>query len=252
MIAADQTYSCANIRSFRAQNVDFQTEDFNEATSQQKNSNKGEMVALIADDDEFFRMALGMILKKHLGFTTVIEATSFEESLAYLQSRDDISLALYDLAMPGMESAASLRAVRENFPEKKIAIISGSGRRSDVLLALNNGVHGYVPKSLGAPSIRNALAMILNGQVYVPPLVSEIEGEEAGTGESTDQSALKSLTPRQKEILRLLVKAKSNKEIARTLSICEGTVKVHLSALFRNLGTDSRSATAVIGAQLFG
>lgn len=252
MIAADQTYSCAKIRSFRSQTADYPTGDFNQPTTDQTQSSKRELVALIADDDEFFRMALGMILKDHLGFTTVIEATSLEESMDYLISRDDISLALYDLAMPGMESAASLRAVRESFPEKKVAVISASGRRSDVLLALNSGVHGYVPKSLGAPCIRNALAMIMNGQVYVPPLISEIDNEEPSYEDSSDQHTLQSLTPRQKEILHLLVKAKSNKEIARTLSICEGTVKVHLSALFRNLGTDSRSATAVIGAQLFG
>lgn len=208
--------------------------------------------ALIADDDEFFRMALRVILTERLGFSEVIEASSLDDAVECLSARDDVALALFDLAMPGMKSAASLRAVREGFGDLKIAVISGSRRRDDVLLALTNGVHGYVPKSIGASNIRHALALVMDGLVYVPQLITELGSEEPAQPAVASQGALDDLTPRQREVLSLLVQGKSNKEIARILDLGEGTVKVHMSALFRSLGTSSRSAAAAVGAQFLG
>ncbi len=72
-------------------------------------------VALIADDDEFFRMALSTILTGRLKFSEVVQTASLDEAIEKLTARDDISLALFDLSMPGMESPASLRGVRDCF-----------------------------------------------------------------------------------------------------------------------------------------
>ena len=209
--------------------------------------------ALIADDDEFFRMALRVILTDKLGYTKVVEASSLDDAVDLLSERSDISLALFDLSMPGMESAASLRAVRECFHDLRIAVVSGSQRRRDILLALASGVHGYVPKSAGAASIAHALRMVTDGVIYVPPSVAEIDGtgeEVEASGKDAPRATSDALTPRQREVLELLVQGKSNKEIARTLSLGEGTVKVHMSALFRSLGTNSRSAAAACGSKL--
>ena len=204
--------------------------------------------ALIADDDEFFRMALKVILTERLGFAEVIEAPSLDEAVEQLSSRSDIGLALFDLSMPGMKSAASLRAVRECFRDVRIAVISGSQRRSDILTALTSGVHGYVPKSIGASNIHRALTLIMDGLIYVPSAVTEIDEDDENSG--APQTMPDNLTQRQREVLELLVQGKSNKEIARTLDLGEGTVKVHMSALFRSLGTNSRSAAAAAGAKL--
>lgn len=209
--------------------------------------------ALIADDDEYFRMALRVILTEKLGFSKVVEVSSLDDAVECLLRNDEVSLAVFDLAMPGMESAKSLRVVREDFADLKIAVIAGSRRREDVLQALASGVNCYVPKSLGSSNIRIALALVMEGQVYVPQLITELHSEKeiAQPGTAT-QDAVDVLTPRQKEVLRVLAQGKSNKEIARLLDLGEGTVKVHISGLFRTLGTSSRSAAAVIGAQLLG
>lgn len=214
-----------------------------------RSSTTHERIALIADDDEFFRMALGVILTQQLGFSKVVEASSLDDAVDRLSSCKGISLALFDLDMPGMKSAASLRAVREGFANLKIAVISGSRRRDDILLALTSGVHGYVPKSLGATKIHHALSLVLDGLIYVPQSITEIEADEARNPDRT-RPTLDSLTPRQREVLNLLVQGRSNKEIARILNLSEGTVKVHMSALFRSFGTASRSATAAVGATL--
>ena len=213
-------------------------------------------VALVADDDEFFRMAIRSILLQRLGMEEVIETGSLDEALEGLSEHGRITAALFDLAMPGMESPASLGAVRELFPAIRVIVVSGSERREDILTALEVGVHGYIPKGLGVDELASALRLVLDGIVYVPPSLPEIAREEREAGvfrrapaASADQQ-LASLSVRQREVLELLVAGKSNKEIARDLDLGGGTVKVHLAALFRHLGVNNRAAAAAMGARL--
>lgn len=216
-------------------------------------------VALVSDDDEFFRIALAAILKNQLGFAEVVETGSLDEAIERLAERDDCSLALFDLTMPGMESAASLGAVREIHPDTKVAVVSGSTRRTDILAALAVGIHGYVPKSLGAHDLAAALRMILKGAIYVPPSLAgrppnpaerEPSPPAAASGEMSPKRAIEFLTPRQREVLPLLVEGLSNKEIARKLRLGEGTVKIHMAALFRSLRVRNRQEAAAAGARL--
>lgn len=213
-------------------------------------------VALIADDDEFFRIALRTILKSQLSFREVIETASLDDAIEQLAERSDISLALFDLAMPGMQSPASLKAVREFDGNLRIAVVSGSSSRSDVLSALEVGVNGYMPKGLGAKDLTAALRLVLEGAIYVPPSMAarpssdEITSVAEPKSETDQRPSVDALTPRQRDVLELIVQGKSNKEIARQLDLGEGTVKIHLAALFRNLGVRNRAAAAVAGARL--
>lgn len=211
--------------------------------------------SLVADDDEFFRIALRTILNK-LGFSEVIETASLDEAVERLSETSDVSLAIFDLAMPGMESAASLRAVRECFPGTQVAVVSASRRRADILLALEAGAHGYVPKGLGVAELSRALQAITEGVIFVPPSLAELGAFEEepnlplASAYSSQPRSDKSLTTRQRQVLDLLVEGKSNKEIARALKLGEGTVKVHVAALFRTLGVTSRAAAAAAGLRL--
>ena len=147
--------------------------------------------------------------------------------------------------------------VRELFPRTRVVVVSASQRRQDILMALEAGVHGYVPKGLGADDLAKALQLILEGFVYVPASLPEVpsarsraaaRGAEARPAGEAERLA--TLTPRQRDVLQLIVAGKSNKEIARALNLGEGTVKVHLAALFRNLGVNNRAAAAAAGARL--
>jgi DNA-binding NarL/FixJ family response regulator len=215
-------------------------------------------VALVADDDEFFRMAISSILLDRLGVAEVIEVGSLDEAMERLGERTDITLALFDLAMPGMQGPANLGAVRETFPDLRTAVVSASRRREDILTTLAAGAHGYVTKGIGVEELTHALRTILSGTIYVPPMLAQISADDAAdpTGQfwrpekRSPPDVLSRLTPRQRDVLELLVKGKSNKEIARELDLGEGTVKIHLAALFRNLGVRNRATAAVAGAQL--
>lgn len=213
-------------------------------------------VALIADDDEFFRMALTTILTSKLAFAEVVQAASLDEAIEKLAARGDISLALFDLSMPGIKSPANLRAVRDCFRNLRVAVVSASKSRRDVLAALEAGVHGYVPKELGISELARALRLIVDGVIYVPAsiatLPSPAQQQPAAPAEavSSPKPALVSLTPRQRSVLGLLVQGKSNKAIARDLELGEGTIKVHMAALFRSLGVTTRTAAAVMGGRL--
>ena len=228
--------------------------------SRQENEMDVPRIALIADDDEFFRIALAFILRNELGFTTVIETQSLDEAIEELSKGENIAIALFDLQMPGMKSAASLAAVRDFHPELKIGVVSASTRRSDILAALAAGINGYVPKGLGAQDLADAIGTVLSGAVYVPPSITHRTSEAGDTemGPSAPEAAstdtfrkgLDSLTPRQHDVLILLVEGLSNKEIARVLKLGEGTIKIHIAALFRSLQVRNRQEAAAAGARL--
>jgi DNA-binding NarL/FixJ family response regulator len=227
-------------------------------------------VALIADDDDFFRLAVVAILTRSFGFAEVVETGSLDAALDQLSTRRGaVTLALFDLAMPGMEGPGSLSAVRECFPAVKVAVVSASTERNKILTALEVGVHGYVPKGIGSAELTRAVGMILDGQIFVPASLAVLDGagprpalEARGPAfegrqdwrpegrQDGRQPRIPDLTPRQRDVLALLVEGRSNKEIARRLQLGEGTVKVHMAALLRSLGVQNRAAAAVVGARL--
>jgi len=214
-------------------------------------------IALIVDDDPFFRIALSKILTDRLACVKIIEAVSFDDALERLAERPSISIAIFDLAMPGMGSPMNLKIIRETFPETLVVMVSASNARSDIISALQAGAHGYVPKSVGVAGMVAALQAIFEGTIFVPASLSDVvmAGQAPG-GPSAPPPApplpktFEALTPRQRDVLVRLMKGLSNKQIARDLNLGEGTVKIHMGALFRNLGVNSRAAAAAAGARL--
>jgi DNA-binding NarL/FixJ family response regulator len=209
-------------------------------------------IAVVADDDEFFRMAVSALLTRHLGFAHVVETGSLDEALAALAERPEATLALFDLRMPGMAGASSLSAVRECFPSVKTAIVSASTDRGDILTALAAGSHGYVPKTFGAAELVKALGSILDGRIFVPAFLADgpLPVSPVAFPVAANGAAATSLTRRQREVLELIVDGLSNKEIARRLDLGEGTVKVHVAALLRTLGVANRAMAAAAGARI--
>ncbi|MCA0420326.1 MAG: response regulator, partial [Proteobacteria bacterium] len=163
---------------------------------------------MIADDDAFFRIALGALLTSQLGFTEVLDAGSLDDALELLGNHPDIGLALFDLSMPGIKEAGNLSAVRECSGHVTLVVVSGSTARHDILSALGAGVHGYIPKALGPADLVKALQLVLGGQIYVPACLAEAPVQPVSSADAhpeDDHDALSSLTKRQYEVLRAIV-----------------------------------------------
>lgn len=199
-------------------------------------------------------MGLAFTLKDRLGFDDVEEASSLDEALEKLGEIGDVALALFDLSMPGMASAASLAAVRECYPDLPIAVVSASEDRKDVLEALAAGVNGFVPKRLIEDDLVAALKAIVDGAIFVPASLASGMPPRAPASDMAERTGeppdLARLTPRQRDVLALLLRGHSNKEIARDLDLGHGTVKIHLAALFRHLGVRNRAAAVAAAAAL--
>jgi len=224
----------------------------------------GKRVGLIADDDAYFRVAAAAILTRHFGFTDIVEASSLDEALEQLTENGQIDTALFDLSMPGMRTPTNLRAVRECFPGTRVAVISASAARRDILLALEAGVHGYMLKTMPVADLVKALRTIFEGGIYVPPCLADISAAGAKAPQPVQEAPREPpapahavphngpshpLTARQRDVLDLLVQGKTNKEIALALKLGEGTVKIHMAAIFRYFGVNNRAAAAVAGAR---
>lgn len=207
------------------------------------------MKVLIADDHGLYRAGLGLLLKDRLRVDEVIEVGSLDEALDVLALDPRIDLALFDLSMPGMTGPESLGAVKAAYPDSRIAVISGGENRENVLKSISAGLSGYVPKSLSDDEIAKALEMMLHGSIFVPTFMATTAkapsspAAPARTGPA-QPLPLNALTPRQRDVLHYILQGRSNKEIARELDIAEGTVKIHLAALFGHFSAHNRTELA--------
>ena len=199
--------------------------------------------AIVADAHPLFREAWAEKLRAHFGFHT-IEAASLAEAFDHLERIPDIALLSIDLTMEGV-GAGSLRAVRKAYPKLRLVMVSTSEERDDILLALGAGVHGYVPKTLSSVQLISAVQAVMEGGIFVPATLARpaLQRRPPNSQEGpARQPRLGNLSPRQRDVMELIAKGKSNKEIAKALQIAGGTVKVHVNGILRILGTSNRTS----------
>lgn len=195
--------------------------------------------ALLADDHSLYREGLALLLKEYFSYSEILGAATLAEAAAALDQNRNIELALFDLAMPGMEGAKSLAPLRSRHRTTKFAIVSASETKKDVLDAIAMGLNGFIPKTLPIPEFVAAVKTILAGRVYVPGLMitQEMERVEAvnraqqGRDAGAERRLPAVLTTRQKAVLECVKIGMSNREIAEKLGISTGTVKIHVAAL---------------------
>jgi DNA-binding NarL/FixJ family response regulator len=198
---------------------------------------------MIADDHELFRSGLKQLLHDILSIEDVREAETLDQAIEILTNEGAGDLVLVDLNMPGMSGPEALAALRDGFPDAKVAVVSAWDGRAEIIAALSAGVHGYIPKSMSSNEIAGAIRSILDGQIFVPPALGKREPTETPrmSAHVVDANGGEKLTIRQREVLGELLKGRASKEIARALSIAEGTVKIHLAAIYRALGVRTRA-----------
>jgi DNA-binding NarL/FixJ family response regulator len=209
---------------------------------------------LIADDHGLFRQGLRTFLQDSVAGAEIVEADGLDSALEALGRDKPFDLVVTDLRMPGMDGPQSLSAFREAFPAVKLVVMSALEDRATVLASLGAGAHGYVPKSARPDVIADAIAAVMAGRIWVPSTLATWT-PQAGSSAAISTAATGGpdgprLTPRQRDVLKVLLRGASTKEIARELALGEGTVKVHLAGLYRALGARNRTEATAIGARL--
>ena len=200
----------------------------------------------IADDHPLMRAALASALADLATDVQFLEAANHAATLALIDASPGPDLLLMDLHMPGNDGIEGVRDVRERAPHVPLAVVSADDDPAVVRTMLALGVSGFIPKTDSPAVVASAVRLILAGGIYVPPrLVAH-----AGIVAAANGASVSGLTSRQIDVVRLLSRGLSNKAIARELGVSEGTVKVHLLAVFRVLDVRNRTA-AVISAQRF-
>lgn len=218
------------------------------------------MHVLIADDHRL--VIEGVKLKmaelaEAVEFTVAMTAQELMNVLA--QGDADYSLALLDLSIPGANGLSHIEQVRNEYPTLPVVVLSGSEDAELMRRLLDLGVLGFIPKAYSPDVMLSAVRLVLSGGVYIPPMMlGQLSASSAPapaaavpTPESID-SLRRILTERQVDVLRLLSQGKPNKLIARDLGISEGTVKIHLAAIYRALNVRNRTEAVVASRQLQG
>ena len=204
------------------------------------------MRVLIADDHDLLRDTLVMFLQAQ-GDIETSTAADLAGACKLIEDEDAFDLILLDLNMPGMNGLDGLKRAMTMNGGQRVALLSGSASRDIVEKALEAGAAGFVPKTLPAKSMINAVKFMAMGEQYAP-----IDFMTAADDAPKHPLAEK-LTPRELQVLKGLTEGKSNKEIARDLEVTEPTVKLHMKTLYRKLDASNRTQAALIAreAELF-
>jgi len=198
---------------------------------------------IVVDDHPLFRGALKQILCGAIEGLKVSEGGSFDDLAGAIESGKEVDLVLLDLALPGADGLSALIQLRVRHPELPVVVVSASEAPATVRRCLQLGALGFIPKSLSADRIREAIETVLHGRVWVPSEI-DLSGAEA-SDVSELLSRMASLTPQQVRVLAMLSEGLLNKQIAFKLGVSEATVKAHVSAILQKLGVDSRTQAVI-------
>ena len=203
---------------------------------------------LIADDHPLFRGALREAVAGLFNRADVVEAGTFEEITELLERSGDVDLILLDLRMPGVRGFSGLMYLRAQYPSLPIVVVSANDDPAVIRRCMEFGASGFIPKTLGIEAMRQAVAGVLQGEVWTPPDVDLTRDSDA---ESAAMIArLSSLTPQQVRVLMMLSGGLLNKQIAYELGVSEATVKAHVSAILQKLGVESRTQAVIAAGRI--
>jgi DNA-binding NarL/FixJ family response regulator len=234
------------------------------------------MKVLLVDDHPLVLSALQAVIQRIGSDTTVVGVDSAAAARATLRDDADFDLVLLDLALGDADGFDVLVEFRAAYPAVPVVVVSASDRASDVIRAIDSGAMGFVPKRSSHGELHEALRMVMSGAMYVPPSMLGLEfgrglvvsgdtvpdvmrmsgepplGPAARAEPHQKVPSLEDvgLTPRQAEVMSLLLQGLPNKLIARQLNLSVETVKDHVAAVLRALGVSSRTQAVLAVSQM--
>lgn len=199
---------------------------------------------MLVDDHPMLRRGLSDLLAMEDDLLPVAQAGSGEDAVKLALSHD-LDLILLDLNMPGMDGIETIRALRTAGVDARIVIFSVSDDHDDVLEALREGADGYLLKDMEPEELIEQIRLAAHGKMVLSSELTQVLAQAIRGRSSANAVHPSMLTKREKDVLKLIAKGQSNKMIARSLDIAEGTVKVHVKRLLNKLGMRSRTEAAV-------
>ena len=208
------------------------------------------MRILLVDDHALFRDGVALLLRELDPAVQVSHAANLGEALAILDGDPGIELILLDFILPGMHGLQALESVRERHPGVPVVMLSSQEDQITVLRSIQLGAMGFIPKSAPSGQMFEALRTVLARRIYVPPLSLAGVALPVPVRSCTSAAEL-GLTPRQTQVLRLILEGKPMKLIARELGLSHNTAKTHVSAVLRALSVTTRTQ-AIVAANRMG
>jgi two-component system nitrate/nitrite response regulator NarL len=207
---------------------------------------------LIVDDHTLFRSGIRLALQRHEGFEVVGEAGDGLEGIKRAtQLRPDV--VLLDLHMPGIGGLEALRLLMEDVPETKVVMLTVSEDADDLLETLRSGARGYLLKNIDTEFLLESIQRAARGEsVMSPQMANKLADSLRVPPKDSAVAAAVSpdkLSPREREIIVMLARGASNKEIARVLSLSESTIKIHVQGILRKLNIAKRVQAAVYAVE---
>jgi len=206
---------------------------------------------LIVDDHTLFRSGIKLLLQRQEGFEVVGEAGDGLEGVKRAkQLKPDV--VLLDLHMPGTSGLEAIPLLKEEVPQAEVIMLTVSEDAEDLLDALRAGARGYLLKNIETDFLLDSIRRAVNGESVMSSqmagkLADMMRRDPKGSGRT--ETGLEKLTPREREIIAMLARGVSNKEIARVLDLAESTVKIHVQGILRKLNLASRVQAAVYAVE---
>lgn len=195
------------------------------------------MKVLLVDDHPLFREGLALVLKSLAPQVELTEASDAKSARVALSATEELDLIIVDLALPDAAPFDVLTSARKLQPLAPVVVISATEAQFEIDRAAALGAQGYIFKSTPRTELLDALRRVLDGKLSFPTVRRDGASSEA-------------LTARQLEVIRMLARGLSNREIADALDVAENTVKVHLATVYKLMGVTSRTAALLKAQQL--
>lgn len=218
------------------------------------------MKVLLVDDHPLILSALKAMIEKLSPGVVVNAVSSAREARFTLNAQQDHDLMLLDLQLGDANGFELLTEVRRTDPDLSVVVLSSSDRASDVIRAIDLGAMGFLPKRMTTEDLADALRLVMAGGIFVPtmslnPVRDADEPAPTAPAPAAATDSLPSfdelgITPRQADVLTLLLQGKSNKDIARRLGLSVETIKDHVAAVLRALGVNSRTQAVLAVGQM--
>jgi DNA-binding NarL/FixJ family response regulator len=190
---------------------------------------------LIADDHALVRAGIRALVERIDGVVVVGEAGKGSEAID-LVSEFHPNIMLLDITMPEGGGFEVLDHVTKNSPDIKVIVLTVHEAGEYAIRALREGAAGFLPKSAASTELEEAIQTVVRGEVYISPETSRKTLLDFGKGTTTKRDLLATLSPRQREVLRLIAEGRTTKQIAQVLDISVKTVETHRAQLMERLG----------------